>query len=181
MVWCNTTRTDTIDFGILGHTTNNGSEQPYETLSKIIRHDQVLVVWNAPVPTTGRFPGSQLNTHKIAFPVSKNQWLPCPSGMRIIQCSLLTVTRSRRSSTCFPFTLSPHFAVPGTDCPIFDMHPSYHSLREKAMKKPYFVAVHALRKQQRILPMLRIPNRQNLLLPLYHTAFSVQKMPTRVQ
>ena len=107
MVWCNTTRTDTIDFGILGHTTNNGSEQPYETLSKIIRHDQVLVVWNAPVPTTGRFPGSQLNTHKIAFPVSKNQWLPCPSGMRIIQCSLLTVTRSRRSSTCFPFTRNP--------------------------------------------------------------------------
>ena len=24
---------------------------------------------------------------------------------------------------------------------------------------------------------LRIPNRQNLLPPLYHTAFSVQKMP----
>ncbi len=138
MVWCNTTRTDTIDFGILGHTTNNGSEQPYETLSKIIRHDQVLVVWNAPVPTTGRFPGSQLNTHKIAFPVSKNQWLPCPSGMRIIQCSLLTVTRSRRSSTCFPFTLSPHFAVPGTDCPIFDMHPSYHPPGEKAMKRAFF-------------------------------------------
>ena len=112
MVWCNTTRTDTIDFGILGHTTNNGSEQPYETLSKIIRYDQVLVVWNAPVPTTGRFPGSQLNTHKIAFPVSKNQWLPCPSGMRIIQCSLLTVTRSRRSSTCFPFTLSLHPQTP---------------------------------------------------------------------
>ena len=39
----------------------------------------------------------------------------------------------------------------------------------------------ALRKQQRILPMLRILNRQNLLPPLYHTAFSVQKMPTRVQ
>ena len=44
-----------------------------------------------------------------------------------------------------------------------------------------FVTVHALRKQQRILPMLRIPNRQNLLPRLYHTAFSVQKMPTRVQ
>jgi len=44
-----------------------------------------------------------------------------------------------------------------------------------------FVTVHALRKQQRILPMLRIPNRQNLLPSLYHTAFSVQKMPTRVQ
>ena len=43
------------------------------------------------------------------------------------------------------------------------------------------VTVHALRKQQRILPMLRILNRQNLLPPLYHTAFSVQKMPTRVQ
>ena len=28
---------------------------------------------------------------------------------------------------------------------------------------------------------VRIPNRQNLLPPLYHTAFSVQKMPTRVQ
>ena len=43
------------------------------------------------------------------------------------------------------------------------------------------VTVHALRKQQRILPMLRMLNRQNLLPPLYHTAFSVQKMPTRVQ
>ena len=29
--------------------------------------------------------------------------------------------------------------------------------------------------------MLRIPNRQNLLPPHYHTAFSVQKMPTHVQ
>jgi len=45
----------------------------------------------------------------------------------------------------------------------------------------FTVTVHALRKQQRILPMLRIPNRQNLLPPRYHTAFSVQKMPTRVQ
>ena len=43
------------------------------------------------------------------------------------------------------------------------------------------ITVHALRKQQRILPMLRILNRQNLLPSLYHTAFSVQKMPTRVQ
>ena len=42
----------------------------------------------------------------------------------------------------------------------------------------FLVTVRALRKQQRILPMLRIPNRQNLLPPLYHTAFSVQKMPT---
>ena len=42
----------------------------------------------------------------------------------------------------------------------------------------YLFAAHALRKQQRILPMLRIPNRQNLLPSLYHTAFSVQKMPT---
>ena len=32
-----------------------------------------------------------------------------------------------------------------------------------------------------ILPMLRIPNRQNLLPPPYHTTFSVQKIPTRVQ
>lgn len=82
-------------------------KKPEKIFIKIIRHDQVLVVWNAPVPTTGRFPGSQLPTHKIAFPVSKNQWLPCPSGMRIIQCSLLTVTRSRRFSTCFPFTRNP--------------------------------------------------------------------------
>ena len=44
-----------------------------------------------------------------------------------------------------------------------------------------FVAVHTPGKQQRILPMLRISNRQNLLPPLYHTAFSIQKMPTRVQ
>ncbi len=28
--------------------------------------------------------------------------------------------------------------------------------------------------------MLRIPNRQNLLPLLYHTAFSVQKMPTYI-
>ena len=32
--------------------------------------------------------------------------------------------------------------------------------------------------QQRILPMLRIPNRQNLLPELYRTEFSVQKIPT---
>ena len=29
--------------------------------------------------------------------------------------------------------------------------------------------------------MFRIPNRQNLLPPLYHTEFSVQKIPTCVQ
>ena len=40
------------------------------------------------------------------------------------------------------------------------------------------VTVHALRKQQRLLPMLRIPNRQNLLPELYRTEFSVQKIPT---
>ena len=54
-------------------------------------------------------------------------------------------------------------------------------IKNHFLQNPAEVAVHALRKQQRILPMLRIPNRQNLLPPLYHTAFSVQKMPTRVQ
>ena len=42
------------------------------------------------------------------------------------------------------------------------------------------VTVHALHELQRILPMLRIPNRQNLLPLLYHTEFSVQKIPTCV-
>jgi len=54
-------------------------------------------------------------------------------------------------------------------------------IKNHFLQNPAEVTVHALRKQQRILPMLRIPNRQNLLPPLYHTAFSVQKMPTRVQ
>lgn len=42
------------------------------------------------------------------------------------------------------------------------------------------VPVHSFRRQQRILPMLLIPDRQNLLPPLYHPAFSVQKMLSRV-
>jgi hypothetical protein len=54
-------------------------------------------------------------------------------------------------------------------------------IKNHFLQNPTEVTVHALRKQQRILPMLRILNRQNLLPPLYHTAFSVQKMPTRVQ
>ena len=54
-------------------------------------------------------------------------------------------------------------------------------IKNHFLQNPAEVTVHALRKQQRILPMLRILNRQNLLPPLYHTAFSVQKMPTRVQ
>ena len=54
-------------------------------------------------------------------------------------------------------------------------------IKNHVLQNPAEVTVHALRKQQRILPMLRILNRQNLLPPLYHTAFSVQKMPTRVQ
>ena len=57
----------------------------------------------------------------------------------------------------------------------------YTKLSEHLQAPIETVTVHALRKQQRILPMLRIPNRQNLLPPRYHTAFSVQKMPTRVQ
>ena len=57
----------------------------------------------------------------------------------------------------------------------------YTKLSEHLQAPIETVTVHALRKQQRILPMLRILNRQNLLPPLYHTAFSVQKMPTRVQ
>jgi len=38
------------------HTTNNGLNNPEKNSEKILRHDQVLVVWNAPVPTAGRFP-----------------------------------------------------------------------------------------------------------------------------
>ena len=45
----------------------------------------------------------------------------------------------------------------------------------------FAVTVHALRKQQLILLMLRIPNRKNPLPPLYCTDFSVQKIPTRAQ
>ena len=43
------------------------------------------------------------------------------------------------------------------------------------------VTVHACVYSNVILPMLRIPNRQNLLPEVYRTEFSVQKIPTRVQ
>ena len=45
----------------------------------------------------------------------------------------------------------------------------------------YAVTVHACVYSNVILPMLRIPNRQNLLPEVYRTEFSVQKIPTRVQ
>ena len=48
--------------------------------------------------------------------------------------------------------------------------------RVSAVGTEKVVTVHALRKQQRILPMLRIPNRQNLLPPRYLTALSVPKV-----
>ena len=40
------------------------------------------------------------------------------------------------------------------------------------------VTVHTRVPSNGILPMLRIPNRQNLLPELYRTEFSVQKIPT---
>ena len=67
--------------------------------------------------------------------------------------------------------------MPATGANICDRHFCCYVSTESASSR---VTVHALRKQQRILLMLRILNRQNLLPPLYHTAFSVQKMPTRV-
>ena len=54
----------------------------------------------------------------------------------------------------------------------------YTKLSEHLQAPIETVTVHALRKQQRILPMLRIPDRQNLLPELYRTGFSVQKIPT---
>ena len=45
----------------------------------------------------------------------------------------------------------------------------------------FLVAVHTCVPGNGILPMLRIPNRQNLLPELYLTEFSVQKIPTRIQ
>ena len=39
-------------------------------------------------------------------------------------------------------------------------------IKNHFLQNPAEVTVHALRKQQRILPMLRILNRQNLLPPL---------------
>jgi len=55
---------------------------------------------NIPVPTPGRFPGSLLNTQNRL-----------PDSERISDCpktkvlySQLTVTRSHRFHTCFPFT-----------------------------------------------------------------------------
>ena len=45
----------------------------------------------------------------------------------------------------------------------------------------FLVAVHTCVPGNGILPMLRIPNRQNLLPEVYRTEFSVQKIPTRVQ
>ncbi len=61
MVWCKTTRTDTIDLGIPGTYHELWLQTNKEILLEIIRHDQVLVVWNAPVPTAGRFPDLQFH------------------------------------------------------------------------------------------------------------------------
>ena len=41
-----------------------------------------------------------------------------------------------------------------------------------------YVTVHTRVPSNGILPMLRIPNQQNLLPELYRTEFSVQKIPT---
>ena len=49
------------------------------------------------------------------------------------------------------------------------------------VQEPSYVTVHGHSMPahcNRILPMLRIPNRQNPLPPLYCTEFSVQKIPT---
>ena len=49
------------------------------------------------------------------------------------------------------------------------------------METQFYVTVHGHSMPahcNRILPMLRIPNRQNPLPPLYCTEFSVQKIPT---
>jgi len=65
---------------------------------------------------------------------------------------------------------------------------SYNDCTIFVNKRPYFflaiwydllqyVTVPALHRQQPFLPMLRIPNRQNPLLPLYCAEFSVQKIP----
>lgn len=41
-----------------------GERLPRRALNAVNRYDQLLVVWNhIPVPTTGRFPDSYINTH----------------------------------------------------------------------------------------------------------------------
>ena len=50
------------------------------------------------------------------------------------------------------------------------------------METQFYVTVHGHSMPahcNRILPMLRIPNRQNPRSQRYHTEFSVQKIPTR--
>ena len=121
------------------------------------RHDQALVVWN-PLPPellSGIYVPDRLHlqhlflyqqpagfltcisTHTITFPVfQKNQW-------HNTNLMLLTVTRSRRLFTCFPFThslLSCRFRHPLSS---FDMPPSYHPVTEKAIIKPNFVPLYA--------------------------------------
>ena len=63
------------------------------------QYDQALVIRNVvPVPTDGRFPGSQIDTH-VCLPDRS-----ISGGNSKDVRSLLTVTRSHRFCTCFPFT-----------------------------------------------------------------------------
>ena len=65
--------------------------------------------------------------------------------------------------------------VRGQKLPIFSASGLPHA-QETFLSLPHkFVAIHALRKQQRILPMLCIPHRRNLLHSLYHAAFQFGK------
>ena len=78
------------------------------------QYNQFLVIWKSlPVPTDGRSPGSQILTYR-RLP-NFHQW----PHLALATYSLLTVTRSHRFCTCFPFNLRPQdlSPAPGASAP----------------------------------------------------------------
>ena len=78
------------------------------------QYNQFLVIWKSlPVPTDGRSPGSQILTYR-RLP-NFHQW----PHLALAIYSLLTVTRSHRFCTCFPFNLRPQdlSPAPGASAP----------------------------------------------------------------
>ena len=77
------------------------------------RYDQCLVTWKFSSCTSS--PAGFLtyrSSHKTAFPKLHDSLSNCPSSSvtalsRMVLYSLLTVTSSYRSCTCFPFTCCP--------------------------------------------------------------------------
>ena len=112
----------------------------------------------------------KLHHPEIPHPFFRGKWDPDTLFFTcLINCQMAECPRFLSSVSRF-FLLSPvspprfHAALSVPKVPICEQPPAP-------------VTVHTYADCNRILPMLRIPNRQNLLPPRFHTALSVPKVP----